>query len=423
MNDIHIMSNVHIMNDMYYEVVTMKKVFIVEGIRTPIGSFQGSLKSQGAPKLGAALIRALLEKTGLEGKSIDEVIAGNVLSAGTGMGVGRQAAIGGGIPVEVPAYSLNIICGSGMKALINGVMEIQAEYADIIIAGGAESMSNAPFLIPARARQGIKMGDITVEDHLIRDGLTDVFNNYHMGVTAENVAEKYNITREAQDAFALNSQQKAIKAVDAGEFKDEILPLEITEGKNTFVFDTDEYPNRTTNAEKLAKLRPAFKSDGTVTAGNASGLNDGACFFIIAGDEAVKKYGLKPKAEIIATGIGGVDPKIMGLGPVPAIGNALKRAGLKLSDMEYLELNEAFAAQSLGVIKELSDLHGESEKAITDRCNVNGGAIALGHPLGASGARITLTLMNILRKRNAQYGLASLCIGGGMGTAIIIKNY
>jgi acetyl-CoA C-acetyltransferase len=402
--------------------LSMKKVFIVDGIRTPIGSFLGSLKSQGAPKLGAALIKALLEKNRLEGKSIDEVIVGNVLSAGSGMGVGRQAAIGGGIPVEVPAYSLNIICGSGMKAIINGVMEIQAEYADIIIAGGAESMSNAPFLVPARARQGIKMGDITVEDHLIKDGLTDVFNNYHMGITAENVAEKYNITREAQDEFALNSQQKAIKAVDGGEFKDEILPLEITEGKNTFTFDTDEYPNRTTNAEKLMKLRPAFKSDGTVTAGNASGLNDGACFFIIADDEAVKKHGLTPKAEIAAAGIGGVDPKIMGLGPVPAIGNALKKAGLKLSDMEYLELNEAFAAQSLGVIKELSDLHGESEKAIIDRCNINGGAIALGHPLGASGARITLTLMNILRKRNAQYGLASLCIGGGMGTAIIIKN-
>jgi acetyl-CoA C-acetyltransferase len=283
-------------------------------------------------------------------------------------------------------------------------------------------MSNAPYLIPSRARLGIKMGDFTIEDHMIKDGLTDVVNNYHMGITAENVAEKHGISREAQDAFALNSQQKAIKAVDGGEFKDEILPLEITEGKNTFTFDTDEYPNRTTNAEKLAKLRPAFKSDGTVTAGNASGINDGACFFIVAGEEAVKKYGLKPKAEITATGIGGVDPKVMGLGPVPAIGRALKRAGLKLADMAYIELNEAFAAQSLGVIRELSGIHGESEKAIIERCNVNGGAIALGHPLGASGARITVTLLNILRKRNAEYGLASLCIGGGMGTAIILKN-
>jgi acetyl-CoA C-acetyltransferase len=236
------------------------------------------------------------------------------------------------------------------------------------------------------------------------------------------VAEKYGISREAQDEFALNSQHKAIKAVDSGEFTDEIVPLDITEGKNAFTFNTDEYPNRTTNAEKLAKLRPAFKPDGTVTAGNASGINDGACFFIIAGEEAVKKYGLSPKAEILAAGIAGVDPKLMGLGPAPAIGNALKKAGMKLSDMEYIELNEAFAAQSLGVIRELSGIHGESEKSIIERCNVNGGAIALGHPLGASGARITVTLLNILRKRNARYGVASLCIGGGMGTAIIIRN-
>jgi acetyl-CoA C-acetyltransferase len=399
----------------------MGKIFIVDGLRSPIGSFLGSLKSLGAAKLGASVIKALLDKNGVDGKIIDEVIAGNVLSAGAGMGVARQASIGAGIPVEVPAYSLNILCGSGMKAVLNAVSEIQGG-AEVIIAGGVESMSNAPFLAPARVRQGFKMGDLVLEDHMLKDGLTDAFNNYHMGITAENVAEKHGISREAQDEFALNSQHKAIKAVDAGEFRDEIAALEITEGKNTFTFDTDEYPNRTTNAEKLAKLRPAFKSDGTVTAGNASGINDGACFFIVAGEEAVKKYGFKPKAEIIATGIGGVDPKVMGLGPVPAIGSALKRAGLKLSDMEYIELNEAFAAQSLGVIRELSGLHGESEASIMGRCNVNGGAIALGHPLGASGARITVTLLNILRKRNAQYGLASLCIGGGMGTAIIIRN-
>jgi acetyl-CoA C-acetyltransferase len=400
----------------------MKKVFIVDGLRSPIGSFLGSLKSLGAAKLGASVIKALLDKNGVDGKIVNEVIAGNVLSAGAGMGVARQASIGAGIPVEVPAYSLNILCGSGMKAILNAVSEIRGGGAEVIIAGGIESMSNAPFLAPAKIRQGFKMGDLVLEDHMVKDGLTDAFHNYHMGITAENVAEKHGISRETQDEFALNSQQKAIKAVDAGEFKDEILPLEITEGKNTFTFDTDEYPNRTTNAEKLAKLRPAFKPDGTVTAGNASGINDGACFFIVADEEAVKKYGFKPKAEIIATGIGGVDPKVMGLGPVPAIGDALKKAGLKLSDMEYIELNEAFAAQSLGVIKELSGIHGESEKSIISRCNVNGGAIALGHPLGASGARITVTLLNILRKRNAQYGLASLCIGGGMGTAIIIKN-
>jgi acetyl-CoA C-acetyltransferase len=382
----------------------------------------GSLKSLGAAKLGASVIEALLKKNGVSGKIVDEVIAGNVLSAGAGMGVARQASIGAGIPVEVPAYSLNILCGSGMKAILNAVSEIRGGGADVVVAGGVESMSNAPFLAPAKIRQGFKMGDLVLEDHMLKDGLTDAFNNYHMGITAENVAEKYGISREAQDEFALSSQHKALKALDSGEFKDEILALEITEGKNAFTFGADEYPNRTTSAEKLAKLRPAFKSDGTVTAGNASGINDGACFFIVAGEEGVKKHGLAPKAEIIATGIGGVDPKVMGLGPVPAIGRALKQAGLKLSDMEYIELNEAFAAQSLGVIRELSGIHGESEESIIRRCNVNGGAIALGHPLGASGARITVTLLNILRKRNAQYGLASLCIGGGMGTAIIIRN-
>ncbi|MDR1586702.1 MAG: acetyl-CoA C-acetyltransferase [Treponema sp.] len=400
----------------------MKKVFIVDGLRSPIGSFLGSLKSLGSAKLGASVIKALLEKSGVGGKIVDEVITGNVLSAGAGMGVARQAAIGAGIPVETPAYSLNILCGSGMKAILNAVSEIRSGDAEVIVAGGIESMSNAPFLAPARLRQGFKMGDLVLEDHMLKDGLIDSFNNYHMGITAENVAEKYGISREAQDEFALNSQHKAIKAVDAGEFKDEIIPLEITEGKNTFTFDTDEHPNRTTNAEKLAKLRPAFKSDGTVTAGNTSGINDGACFLVIASEDAVKEHGLNPRAEIITTGIGGVDPKIMGLGPVPAIGSALKKAGMNLSDMEYIELNEAFAAQSLGVIRELSSLHGESEKSIIGRCNVNGGAIALGHPLGASGARITVTLLNILRKRDAQYGLASLCIGGGMGTAIIIRN-
>ncbi|GHV69785.1 acetyl-CoA acetyltransferase [Spirochaetia bacterium] len=400
----------------------MEKTYIIDGLRTPIGSFLGSLKSCTAPKLGSAVIRALLERNNIAGADIDEVIAGNVLSAGAGMGVGRQAAIGGGVPAEVPAYSLNILCGSGLKAIMNAVAEIRAGNAGMIIAGGIESMSNAPYILPAKTRQGIKMGEIAVQDHLLYDGLTDAFHHYHMGVTAENVAEMHKISREAQDAFAFNSQQKAIKAVDAGEFKDEIIPIDVVDGKNAFTFDTDEYPNRTSNPEKLAKLKTSFKSDGTVTPGNSSGINDGACFFIVAGEAAVQKFNLKPRAEIIAVGQGGVDPKIMGLGPVSAIGNALKRAGMKLGDMEYIELNEAFAAQSLGVIRELSRDHGESEEAIISRCNVNGGAIALGHPLGASGARITVTLLNILKKRGAKYGLASLCIGGGMGAAIIIRN-
>ena len=400
----------------------MEKIYLIDGLRTPIGSFLGSLKSLNAPQLGSAVIKALLEKNKINGADIGEVIAGNVLSAGAGMGVGRQAAIGGGVPAEVPAYSINILCGSGLKSIMNAASEIQAGNAGMIISGGIESMSNAPFILPAKARGGYKMGDINVQDHLLIDGLIDAFNNYHMGITAENVAAMHKISREAQDEFAYNSQQKAIKAVDAGEFKDEILPINVVDGKNAFTFDTDEYPNRTSTPEKLAKLKPAFKSDGTVTAGNASGINDGACFFIVAGEEAVKKFNLSPKAEIVAVGQGGIAPEIMGLGPVPAISNALGRAGLKLSDMEYIELNEAFAAQSLGVIRELSQKHGESEKDILARCNVNGGAIALGHPLGMSGARITVTLLNILKKRKAQYGLASLCVGGGMGMAIIIKN-
>ncbi|MDR2716522.1 MAG: acetyl-CoA C-acetyltransferase [Treponema sp.] len=400
----------------------MERIYIIDGLRTPIGSFLGSLKSLTAPRLGAAVIKTLLEKNSIQGPNIDGVIAGNVLAAGAGMGPGRQASIGGGIPAEVPAYSLNMLCCSGMKAIINAVMEIQAGNAGMIIAGGIESMSNAPFILPAKTRQGYKMGEIAIQDSLLYDGLTDVFNNYHMGITAENIAEMHKISRDAQDEFALNSQQKAIKAVDSGEFKDEIVPIEVIDGKNVFTFDTDEYPNRTTNAEKLTKLKPAFKNDGTISPGNSAGINDGACFVIVAGEAAVAKFNLIPKAEIIAFGQGGIDPKIMGLGPVPAIGNALKKAGMKLGDIEYIELNEAFAAQSLGVIRELSQNHGESEAAIIERCNMNGGAIALGHPLGCTGARITVTLLNILKKRNARYGLASLCAGGGMGTALIIKN-
>ncbi|MDR2543330.1 MAG: acetyl-CoA C-acetyltransferase [Treponema sp.] len=400
----------------------MEKIYIVEGLRTPIGSFLGSLKTLPAPQLGARVIKGLLEKSGLNGSDIDEVIVGNILAAGSGMGPGRQAAIGGGIPPEVPAYSINILCCSGMKAIINAISEIKAGNAQMIIAGGIESMSNAPFILPAKIRQGHKMADISLHDHMIFDGLTDAFNNYHMGITAENIAEMHNISREAQDEFAINSQTKAIKAVDAGDFKNEIVPLEIKEGKNTFTFDTDEYPNRTTNLEKLKALRPAFKSDGTVTAGNSAGINDGAAFVIVAGEAAVKKFNLKPRAEIIAIGQSGIDPKIMGLGPVKAVGSALEKAQLKLSDMDYIELNEAFAVQSLGVIKELTQNHGLSEAAILERCNVNGGSISLGHPLGCTGARITVTLMNILEKRGGSYGLASLCAGGGMGNAIIIKK-
>ncbi|MDR3318636.1 MAG: acetyl-CoA C-acetyltransferase [Clostridiales bacterium] len=401
----------------------MKKVYIVDGKRTPIGSFLGGLKSVGAADLGAHVVKNLLAVNNIPAEAIDEVIVGNVLSAGAGQGVARQVALKAGIPHTVPAYAVNMVCGSGMKAVINAYAAIQAG-AGLIIAGGAESMSNAPYLLTAKSRQGIKMGEFKMVDHMIFDALTDAYSGVHMGITAENVAAKHGITREEQDAFAYGSQQKAIAAVDGGAFKDEIIPLEITEGKNTFVFENDEYPNRGTSPEKLAKLRPAFKTDGTgtVTAGNASGLNDGASFVIVAGEEAVAKYKLSPLAELIATGQGGVDPQLMGLGPVPAIKNALAAAGLKIGDIDYLELNEAFAAQSLGVVKELSDAFGVKPADITAKCNINGGAIALGHPVGASGNRILVTLLHILKNKKAGYGLASLCIGGGMGTAVIVKN-
>ncbi|MDR1093988.1 MAG: acetyl-CoA C-acyltransferase [Clostridiales bacterium] len=398
------------------------KVYIVDGQRTATGSFLGSLKGCGAAKMGAAVVKKLLERNKLTGAEIGELIAGNILSAGAGQGPARQVSIGAGIPREVPAYSVNMLCGSGLKAVVNAAAAIRAGDADLIVAGGVESMSNAPYLIPAKARQGVKLGDFQTVDHMVHDALTDAFSGAHMGVTAENIAESLLIPRAAQDAFAWDSQQKAIAAVDGGAFKDEIVPVEVTEGKNTFIFEKDEYPNRATSPEKLAALRPAFKKDGTVTAGNASGLNDGAAFVLVAGEAAVKKYSLTPMAELVAAGQAGVEPQIMGLGPVPAIAAALKKAGRKLSDMEYIELNEAFAAQSLGVVKQLAAARGMGENEILKRCNVNGGAIALGHPVGASGARILVTLLHILKHRGAGYGLASLCIGGGMGVAVVVKS-
>jgi acetyl-CoA C-acetyltransferase len=298
----------------------MEEIYIVDGLRTPIGSFLGSLKSFSVSKLGSFAIKALLENNKINGSDIDEVIAGNVLSAGAGMGPARQASVGAGVPVEVPAYGINMLCCSGMKSVLIATAQIRAGNAGLIIAGGMESMSNAAFLLPAKARQGYKMGDIAVYDSMTFDGLTDAFNDYHMGITAENIAEKHGITREAQDEFALNSQIKGIKAVDSGEFKDEIVPVEVTEGKNCFTFDTDEYPNRTTNAEKLAKLKPAFKNGGTISAGNSAGINDGAAFVIVASGSALKEFNLSPKAQIIAAAQAGVDPKVMGLGPVFAAG-------------------------------------------------------------------------------------------------------
>lgn len=400
----------------------MKKVFIVAAKRTAIGKFMGSLSPFGPGELGAIVIRQIIKESGISPENIDSVIVGNILSAGHSQGVARQCSVKAGIPFEVPAYSLNMVCGSGMKSIMNGYSDIVSGYANLVIAGGTESMSNAGFILPGSVRNGIKMGNFQAVDHMVNDGLTDAFSNYHMGITAENIADKYAITREEQDAFAYSSQQKAIKAVDAGHFSQEIVPVEIVTKKETQIFDKDEYPNRSTAPDKLAALKPAFKKDGTVTAGNASGVNDGASFVMLASEDAVRKYNLTPLAEIVAHGQGGVDPAIMGMGPVPAIREAIKRSGLKLSDIDVLELNEAFAAQSLGVIKELKEEHSLTQEWFNERCNINGGAIALGHPIGASGNRIVVTLVHLLRRTQKSTGLASLCIGGGMGTAIIIKT-
>ena len=400
----------------------MKKVYIVAAKRTATGSMLGSLKNIDATDFGAEVVKALLQETKVSPAEISEVIVGNVLPAGLGQGPGRQVSIKAGIPVEVPGYSLNMLCGSGMKSVLTGYTAIRDGFDDIVIAGGIESMSRAPHLVPSKIRGGIKMGDFKLTDHMIYDALTDAFTQVHMGVTAENIAKKFNLTREEQDIFAYNSQVKAIKAVDGGLFDKEIVPIVIKDRKGDIVFNRDEYPNRTTNLEKLAGLRPVFVKDGTVTAGNASGINDGASFVMLMSEEAVKKYNLKPLAEIVGIGQGAVDPQYMGLGPVVAIRDVMKRSGYHLKDMDVIELNEAFAAQSLGVLKSLVEEHGLGLDELLAKTNIQGGAIALGHPVGASGARILVTLLHIMQRQNYNLGLASLCIGGGMGTAIIVKK-
>lgn len=400
----------------------MNKVFIVAAKRTAIGKFCGALSTFTAPEIAAEVIKNIISETKIDPSKIDEVIVGNVLSAGQKQGVARQSSIKAGIPNDVPAYSINMVCGSGMKAVSNAYSAIKAGESNLILAGGTETMSGSAYLIPSTVRAGIKMGDFKTIDHMIYDGLTDAFNDYHMGITAENIAAKYGITREEQDRLSAASQVKAAKAQDNGKFKGEIVPINIITKKETIVFDADEFINRTSSFEKLGNLRPAFKKDGTVTAGNASGINDGASFVLVASEEAVKKYALTPLVEIVAVGQGGVEPEIMGMGPVPAIKSALTKANLKLTDIEVLELNEAFAAQSLGVMKQLSEDHGVNTDFFEERCNKNGGAIALGHPIGASGNRITVSLIHEMKRANNTYGLSSLCIGGGMGTAIILKN-
>jgi len=400
----------------------MKKVYIIAAKRTAIGKFLGTTTGISAVNLAATVIKNILEETKINPALIDEVLVGGVLVAGQGQGVARQAAIAGGVPIEVPACGVQMVCGSGMKTILNGFNSIRAGEAELILAGGTESMSEAVYLLPSTVRNGVKMNDFKVIDHMVYDGLTDAFSNLHMGITAENIAERYEISREEQDVFSFNSQQKAIAAIDSGKFKDEIVPLTIETKKETIIFDTDEFPNRTTSLEKLAKLRPAFKKDGTVTAGNTSGINDGASFVLLASEEMVKKLNIKPLVEIISTGQGGVEPQVMGLGPVPAIAQALKKADMKLNEIELLELNEAFAAQALGVARELVKNHNVTPEWLAERTNVNGGAIALGHPIGASGNRIVVSLIYEMLHSNKNTGLAALCIGGGMGTAVILKR-
>ncbi len=399
-----------------------KKVYIVGAKRSPIGSFLGSLKEVHPSEFGAQVLKAALAQANVPADRVDEVIVGNVIAAGTGQGLARQISIKAGIPAEVPAYGLNMVCGSGMKTIMNAFAGIKAGLVDIVVAGGVESMSQAPFIVSGKLRDGNKMGDMALQDAILLDALTDAFGKMHMGVTAENIAVKHGISREEQDAFSLSSQAKAIAAVDAGVFDGEIVPIEIKTKKETLVFARDEYPNRTTSPDKMAKLRPAFKPDGSVTAGTSSGINDGASFTVVASEDAVKKYNLKPLVELIAVGQGGVDPNYMGLGPVPAIKNVLKAAGLSLDDIEEIELNEAFAAQSLGVVTELVTEHGVDKNALLAKTNMHGGAIALGHPVGMSGNRIVVTLIHDMVKNGKKLGLASLCIGGGMGTAVVVKR-
>lgn len=390
------------------------EVVIVSAVRTAIGSFLGSLKDISATELGAIVIKDALERAGIQADQVDEVIMGNVLQSGLGQNPARQAAIKGGLPETVPAMTINKVCGSGLKAVHLARQAIIAGDADIIVAGGMENMSQAPYLMQ-NAREGFKMGDQKVVDSMISDGLWCAFNDYHMGITAENLCDHYSLTREEQDEFSAASQEKASTAIESGRFKDEIVPVSIPQRKgDPVIFDTDEYVKAGTTAEKLAKLRPAFKKDGSVTAGNASGINDGAAAFVIMSKAKADELGITPLATITANANAGVDPAVMGIGPVQAVKKVLSKSGLKLEDIDLIEANEAFAAQSLAVDREL-----EFDK---EKLNVNGGAIALGHPIGASGARILVTLLHEMKRREVKTGLATLCIGGGQGVATIVQR-
>ncbi|GHF62913.1 acetyl-CoA C-acetyltransferase [Deinococcus metalli] len=387
----------------------MNNAVIVAARRTPIGSFLGSLKDVSAAQLGVTAARAVLD--GMDGADVADVIVGNVLQAGQGMNVGRQVGIGAGLAQDVPGLTVNRVCGSGLQAVISAVQGLRAGDGQLYVAGGTESMSRAPYLLP-RAREGYRLGHGQVVDSILSEGLTDVFGDYHMGITAEHIAAQWGITRQEQDAFSLESQTRAAAALEGGFFSDELVSVEVPSRKGPTVFSADEYP-RATSLEALAKLKPAFKKDGTVTAGNASGLNDGAAMLLVATSEYARAHGLPVLAEIASYAAIGVDPAIMGIGPAKAVPIALERAGLGVADVDLFELNEAFAAQSLAAVRDL--------KADPARVNVTGGAVALGHPIGASGARVLVTLIHQLRRTGKETGVASLCIGGGMGIAMVVR--
>lgn len=392
----------------------MKEVVIVSAVRTAIGNFGGSLSKLSATELGTIAAKEAIKRAGIKAEQVDEAIIGNILSAGLGQNIARQISINAGIPYTSPSMTINKLCGSGLKAVSLAAQMIMLNDADIILAGGTESMSNAPYLLP-KARFGQKMGNGEIIDSMIKDGLTDAINNYHMGITAENIAEQWNISREEQDEFSVKSQNKTEKAQIDGKFKDEIIPIEIPQRKgDPIIIDTDEFPKAGVKLEKLSKLRPAFKKDGSVTAASSSGINDGASMLIVMSADKAKELGLKPMAKILSYASAALDPAIMGYGPVPATLKALKKINMDINEIDLIEANEAFAAQSIAVARDL--------KCDVNKINVNGGAISLGHPIGASGARILTTLLYEMQRSHAKKGLATLCIGGGQGTALIVEN-
>lgn len=392
----------------------MREVVIVSAVRTPIGAFGGSLKDVSAVALGATVVAAALDRAGIHPDQVDEVIMGNVLGAGLGQNIARQVAITAGLPQSTPAFTVNKVCGSGLKSVQLAVQAIRLGDADVVVAGGTENMSQAPYLLPDQ-RWGSRLGSGQLVDTLLKDGLTDAFGDYHMGLTAERVADQYSISRESQDAFALASQEKAVAAQAAGRFDEEIVPVSIPQKRGeALLFTKDEYPRANSSLEALAKLRPAFTSEGSVTAGNASGINDGAAAVLVMSKERADQLGLTPLATVTAYADAGLDPEIMGCGPIYASQKALAKAGWTVADLDLVEANEAFAAQACAVNQELG--------LNPDLVNVNGGAIALGHPIGASGARVLVTLLHEMTKREAKKGLATLCIGGGMGTALLVER-